>query len=322
MSEKPPQPIIKKIKKVSGDGHHGGAWKIAYADFVTAMMAFFLLMWLLNATSEEQRRGIANYFDPFASTPKGGGNMGVMGGTSIKETVGTFDETQQNKITVKPTPPTEKGPGGEAAGVSENVDPQADDNGGKTEEERQKEAARREIEERLKKTPQTKAYASKQQEEAKLNEISEEIKQNLNKMPELKELSNNIKIELTNEGLNIEIIDQLKNAMFPSGSSRMYKQMEDILKSIAKAIQGVPNKIKISGHTDANQYSQRSMLTNWELSSERANASRRVLVSGGVAEERITSINGRADRELANPTNPYAPENRRVVITLLREIKE
>ncbi|WP_051908453.1 flagellar motor protein MotB [Candidatus Odyssella acanthamoebae] len=321
MSEKSQQPIIKKIKKVSGNSHHGGAWKIAYADFVTAMMAFFLLMWLLNATSEEQRRGIANYFDPFATTSKGGGNLGVMGGTSIKETTGSLNETEQNKITVKPTPPTEKGAGGQAAGEVENIDPDANDNGGKTEEERKKDEAKKEIEDKLHKAPSDKGYASKKEEENKLNEVSELIKQNLNKMPELKDLHNNIKIVMTDEGLNIEIIDQIKNAMFPSGSSRMYKQMEDILKVIASAIKDVPNKIKISGHTDANQYSQRSLLTNWELSTERANASRRVLVGAGVNESRIESVNGKADRDLADPKNPLAPENRRVVVTLLRQIK-
>ncbi|MBW8310220.1 MAG: OmpA family protein [Candidatus Paracaedibacteraceae bacterium] len=321
MSEKSQQPIIKKIKKVSGNAHHGGAWKIAYADFVTAMMAFFLLMWLLNATSEEQRRGIANYFDPFATTPKGGGNLGVMGGTSIKETTGSLDETEQNRITVKPTPPTEKGAGGQAAGEVENIDPEANDNGGKTEEERKKDEAKKEIEDKLRKAPADKGYASKKQEENKLNEVSELIKQNLNKMPELKDLHNNVKIVMTAEGLHIEIVDQIKNAMFPSGSSRMYKQMEDILKLIASAIKDVPNKIKVSGHTDANQYNQRSLLTNWELSTERANASRRVLVGAGVNDNRIESVNGKADRDLADPKNPFAPENRRVVITLLRQIK-
>lgn len=321
MSEKPQQPVIKKIKKASGDHHHGGAWKIAYADFVTAMMAFFLLMWLLNSTSEEQRRGIANYFDPFATTSKGGGNLGVMGGTSIKETVGNLDESERNRIALKPTPPAERGPGGQAAGEAENTDPQANDTGGRTEDDRKKEEAKREIESRLQKISPT-AYASKQQEESKFNEISEKIRQTLNQMPELKELSANIKLEITKEGLNIEIIDQVKNAMFPSGSSRMYKQMEDFLKLIASAIQDVPNQIKISGHTDANQYSPRSLLTNWELSTERANASRRVLAGAGITDDRIVAVNGNADRQLANPQNPLAPENRRVVITLLRQIQD
>ena len=323
MSEKPVQPIIKKIKKVAAHGHHGGAWKIAYADFVTAMMAFFLLMWLLNATSEEQRRGIANYFDPFATTSKGGGYDGVMGGTSIKETQGAMDDTPINVIKVKPTPPAEKGKGGEAAGETESPDPAANDNGGKTEDvkKREEEAAKKEINDKLIKASSADAYKSQQEEESKLNEVSDKIKQTIMKMPELKELSQNVKIVMTKEGLNIEIVDQMKNAMFPSGSSRMYKQMEDILKVVSSAIKGVPNKINITGHTDANQYAQRSLLTNWELSTDRANASRRILVSQGVDQSRINAVTGKADTDLSNPKNPMAPENRRVVITLLRQIK-
>ena len=323
MSNKPVQPIIKKIKKVSGHGHHGGAWKIAYADFVTAMMAFFLLMWLLNSTSEEQRRGIANYFDPFATTSKGGGYEGVMGGTSIKETDGTMDETPDNAIKVKPTPPSEKGKGGQAAGETQTPDPVANDNGGKTEDvkKQQEDAAKKEIESKLLKESQEQTFKSQQEEESKLNEVSDKIKQNLMKMPELRELSDNVKIVLTKDGLDIEIIDQLKNAMFPSGSSRMYKQMEDILKVVAVAIRDVPNKFNITGHTDANQYSQRSLLTNWELSTDRANASRRILVDNGVDKSRLNTVMGKADTDPANPENPIAPENRRVVISLLREIK-
>ncbi len=323
MSDKPVQPIIKKIKKVSGHAHHGGAWKIAYADFVTAMMAFFLLMWLLNATSEEQRRGIANYFDPFASTSKGGGYEGVMGGTSIKETQGAMDDAAENAIRVKPMPPTERGQGGTAAGETEHPDVNANDNGGKTEDvkKQDEESAKKDIENNLIKASQAQTYKSQQEEESKLNEVSEQIKQTIEKMPDLKELNQNIKIVLTKEGLNIEIIDHLKNAMFPSGSSRMYKQMEDILKVVATAIKGVPNKLNIIGHTDANQYAQRSLLTNWELSTDRANASRRILTENGVDKSRINSILGKADTELADPQNPMAPENRRVVITLLRQVK-
>lgn len=323
MSDKPVQPIIKKIKKVTGHGHHGGAWKIAYADFVTAMMAFFLLMWLLNATSEEQRRGIANYFDPFASTSKGGGYDGVMGGTSIKESTGAMDDTPLSTIKIKPMPPTERGKGGDAAGETVTPDVNANDNGGRTEDikKREEDSAKKDIENKLIKASQVQAYKSQQEEESKLNEVSEQIKQSIEKMPDLKELNKNIKISLTKDGLNIEIIDHLRNAMFPSGSSRMYKQMEDILKVIATAIKEVPNKLNIIGHTDANQYSQRSLLTNWELSTDRANASRRILVNNGVDKNRINAIEGKADTDLADPQNPMAPENRRVVIALLRQVK-
>jgi len=148
MAKKQQPIIIKKIKKGGAHPHHGGAWKIAYADFVTAMMAFFLLMWLLNATSEEQKRGIANYFDPFAAEAKGGGNMGVMGGTSVKENQGSLDD-KSNRVALKPTPLTEKGAGGNAAGVSHKQNADASDTGGMTENDKDNAEAKKDIQEKL-----------------------------------------------------------------------------------------------------------------------------------------------------------------------------
>lgn len=323
MSKKDAPIIIKKIKKGGHGGHHGGAWKIAYADFVTAMMAFFLLMWLLNATSEEQRRGIANYFDPFAAETKGGGNMGVMGGTSVKEKDGTLED-KSTRISLHPTPLSEKGAGGTAAGVAKNQDEHASDNGGTTEEEKAKNMARKDIEDKLMKQSPAKnqKFDSKQAEEKALNSISENIKKVIEANPELKKLGDHIRMEMTAEGLKISVIDQIKTAMFPSGSSRMYQQMDDILRVIATAIKDVPNKITITGHTDGAQYRQGAIFSNWELSAERANATRRILSQDGVNDNRYESVSGKADRELFDPKHPDNPQNRRVAITLLREFKE
>ncbi len=317
MSDKQPI-IIKKIKKSSHGGHHGGAWKIAYADFVTAMMAFFLLMWLLNATSEEQKRGIANYFDPLSSETKGGGNLGVMGGASIKETEGSLDDSS-NRIKLRPAPLAEKGPGGQAAGVSKAENSESLDNGGNTEEERAKQAAKQEIQEQLMK--QNTNFTSKEEEEKAFKEAEEAIKNKIESTPELVNLKDNIKVEITDEGLRISILDQTKTAMFPNGSSRMYKQMQELLAGIGSAIKDLPNKIAIAGHTDGNQYTSNSLFSNWELSTERANASRRILSQNGVVDDRFQSVTGKADRDLLDKENPEDPKNRRITVTLLREVK-
>lgn len=314
--------IIKKIKKGGDHGHHGGAWKIAYADFVTAMMAFFLLMWLLNATSEEQRRGIANYFDPFAAEAKGGGNMGVMGGTSVKEDEGSLDD-KSNRIALKPTPLTEKGAGGNGAGVAHKQDADAQDTGGMTEEEKENIKAKQDIQDKLiKQDPQPTNYKSKAEEEKALHSVSNNIKKIMEQNSELKKLGDHIHMQMTPEGLRISIVDQIKTAMFPSGSSRMYKQMEDILKTVAAAIKDVPNAINVEGHTDGSQYTSNSLFSNWELSSERANASRRILEQNKVDSNRFQSVIGKADRELLDKRFPKNPQNRRISITLLRDFKE
>lgn len=320
MTDKQPIIIIKKIKKGGHGGHHGGAWKIAYADFVTAMMAFFLLMWLLNATSEEQKRGIANYFDPLSSEAKGGGNLGVMGGSSIKETDGSLDDSS-NRIKLRPASVAEKGAGGQGTGVSKAENPNSNDNGGMTDQDRAKEAAKQEIQQQLMKENANSTFKSKQEEEKALKETSEAIKKKIESSPELAKLSENIKMELTDEGLRISILDQTKTAMFPNGSSRMYKQMQDLLASIGAAIKDLPNKIAIAGHTDGKQYTTNSLFGNWELSSERANASRRIISQNGVAEDRFQSVVGKADRELFDLKDPLNPQNRRITVTLLREIK-
>ena len=140
-------------------------------------------------------------------------------------------------------------------------------------------------------------------------------------MPELKALKNNVNITETREGLRINIIDQNNQSMFPSGSSRMYKQMHQILTQVAKAIKDVPNKIDISGHTDAVPYTNNSLFSNWELSAERANATRRVLAESGIMDNRFDSVIGKADRDPFDSEDPKASSNRRISITLLREIR-
>lgn len=338
---KPPI-IIKKIKKGGGHGHHGGSWKIAYADFVTAMMAFFLLMWLLNATSEEQKRGIANYFSPVSVGTQGGGNWGVMGGMSIADKSGTMSASK-SEIEVKPQPTREKGLGstskiqGKTASISPQEMVKHNDSEEEKKEEDEKKAAEDQDEDAKKDSnkdnnklaeasihgedvaPVAEKVTNLEKEQKLFKEISEQLKQSIQKSPELKDLFDNMIIEQTEEGLRIQIIDREKKAMFPNGGSRMYKQMQDLLEHVAQAIKNIPNRISISGHTDASPYANNRTFGNWELSTERANASRRVLRDSGVDESRFESVVGRADNELFNKADPKSEENRRISIVLLHQ---
>ena len=275
--------IIKKIKKSGEHGHHGGAWKIAYADFVTAMMAFFLLMWLLNATTQEQRRGIANYFDPMTIAEHKGGGDGVMGGQSVSSDQGA-SKNATSTITIQESKPVEKGEGGRT--VQTKIQETDDD-----------------------------AIIN---EEKNFQSVKEELQKAVENNPEMKEWLKNLMIDETPEGLRIQIIDQQDKSMFPSGSSEMYDHTKKLLQQVSMIIQKVPNKISISGHTDAAPYNAKNY-TNWELSSDRANACRRVLEDQGVPDHRFSSVVGRESRDLFVKDDPFAPQNRRISIMLLRQ---
>ena len=270
--------IIKKIKK--GGGHHGGAWKVAYADFVTAMMAFFLLLWLLNVTTEEQKNAISNYFDP--SHPKVSqsvsGAGGVMGGLSMSV----------------------------EGSMATNVQPlvQQQDTGRATLAESATEAAKKEIQEL---------------EDAEFKKAKEAIEEAINDNPELADLAENLMIDMTPEGLRIQVVDKEGKPMFPSGSARMYDKTRKLMAQVAKAIESMPNEISIRGHTDSIPYGAGADYTNWELSTDRANASRRVLQESGISTERLNNVVGKADTEHLLPDDPTNARNRRISIVLLRE---
>ncbi|MEB3702160.1 Flagellar motor protein MotB [Candidatus Bealeia paramacronuclearis] len=286
--------VIKKIKKVAGHGHHGGAWKVAYADFVTAMMAFFLLMWLLNATSDEQKMGISNYFDPIGVSQGATGAGGVMGGKSIKSDGVLHDVTATP--TVGPPLGADSEGDGESAGTYNKPADQL------TVEEKKK----------LQKTVDD-------YEEKLFKAAEAELKKSIGNDPELKAFMDNLKIDRTPEGLRIQIVDANNQSMFPSGSSRMYSYMEKLLQKVALVVLRMPNKISVAGHTDAHQYALRNSYTNWELSSDRANASRRVLISTGLSPDRMASVVGKAETDPLIKDNPEDPANRRISITLLKK---
>jgi len=291
MADNQPPVIIKKIKKGGGHGHHGGAWKLAYADFVTAMMAFFLLLWLLSATTEEQKEGIADYFAPtFASKSTSGAN-GVLGGDSVTAEDGA--KTSGSVVVTLGAPPA---PSSSASDSSANADttPQAPDD----------DAINKAIAER---------------EEEMFKDAEKELTDAIQNTPDLKAFADNLIIDRTPEGMRIQIVDQERRSMFPSGSAEPYPRTKQILQLVAKIIMKLPNRISIAGHTDSQPIANRSNYTNWELSSDRANASRRVLREAGVGVTRIAEVKGLADTEPLFPEDPTLPSNRRISITLLRE---
>mgnify|MGYP001209607336 CR=1 FL=1 len=291
------QPIIvKKIKK--GGGHHGGAWKVAYADFVTAMMAFFLLLWLLNVTTDEQKNAISNYFDPTAAkvSESTSGAGGVLGGLSVAPQ-GAMVTTIQS-IT-SPTP---------AGSAVNNSSAQKSSTDNATEHKSQKQKA---IEE-----------AKKEFEEAekkRLEEAKKELEKAINESPDLKELKENLIIEITPEGLRIQVIDKEKKPMFATGSARMFPKTQQLLQLVGEIIVKQPNHISIRGHTDSVPYGSGAKYTNWELSADRANSSRRVLVDGGFPQPRVHDVMGKADTEHLFPDEPERAGNRRISILLLKE---
>ena len=278
--------IIKRIKKISG-GHHGGAWKVAYADFVTAMMAFFLLLWLLNAVTEEQKRGIAQYFRPTIAFQNTSATFAILSGQAQPmETMTGGSAAQTDLDDPEQTDPTDPEP--------------ADGDGAKPVNLEEAEA--------------TVAKAEEQQ----LQQIKQEISKAIEATPDLKELEKNLKIDKTDEGIRIQLLDQEKISMFPSGSASMNPRSRELLQKVAQAVSDLPNKLEISGHTDAAPYAGGANYTNWELSSDRANASRRVLVESGIDPSRLKTVEGKADTEPFVKENPLDPQNRRISIVLLR----
>lgn len=282
--------IVKKVKKVEG-GHHGGAWKVAYADFVTAMMAFFLLLWLLNAITEEQKKGIANYFRPTIAVQNASATFAILQGQAQ---------------------PIESMSGG-ASMQTELDDPEQADS-------TQPEPT---IGEGNKPVNLAEAEATVAAEEEKhLQQIKEDIKKAIEESPDLKELEKNLKIDQTEDGIRIQLLDQEKISMFPSGSAVMNPRSVELLNKVALAIKDLPNKLEISGHTDATPYHDGRDYTNWELSTDRANASRRVLVGSGIPVERLKLVQGRAETDPFVKQDPFDPQNRRISIVLLREPKK
>jgi chemotaxis protein MotB len=288
--------IIKKVKKGGHEGHHGGAWKVAYADFVTAMMAFFLLLWLLNATTEDQKKGIADYFSPMSVSRTTSGSGGVLGGRTLIVDGNKISDSGVPSMVVSIAPP----PTGEDEPQDEKTDPDAP--------RKERGVSDKEIAARL---------AEKEQESFQQAEAA--LRQAIQEAPQLRELAKNIIVDNTPEGLRIQLVDQEQQSMFPSGSATMNDRARNLTQLIAQVVAKLPNKLSISGHTDATPFRFGNTYGNWELSTDRANASRRALIDSGVEPTRIRLVTGNADRQPLFQSDPFNPSNRRIAIVLLRD---
>ena len=305
------RPIIKKVKKVAGHGHHGGAWKVAYADFVTAMMAFFLMMWLLSSTSEEQKRGISNYFGPAGNLTGAGGSGGVLAGLTLTSEGIMEDNSTQGEGQTDGAHNGKKG----FVETPENAQEDA---------EQPKQTLSQELDESLLSNSADQADLSEQEKEIEkvekenFKEVEDSLKQAIQEDPELKELAKNLIIDMTPEGLRIQIVDRDKTSMFKIGQADPMPHTIKLLELVSRIIKKLPNKVSITGHTDAKPYRNRKDYSNWELSSDRANAARRYLLQFSLSPDRIIYVTGKAETDPLFKDDPHSPQNRRISIILHR----
>ncbi len=345
--------VIKREEVVEG-GHHGGAWKVAYADFVTAMMAFFLLMWLLNATTEEQRRGLADYFSPsnlFGRSTSGSGQP--FGGTTANSAgqmvsdAGAIRVQRGSAPIMQDTEEEEDGeaplagpartpaePGNplqpaQAAGGRQAAGLQAAGNQASGNQASGNQAAgtmasgvNQAGTQGAENIPEATLRAEMaRRERASLEQAAEEIRQAVQQDRGLADLARHLLVDNTPEGLRVQLIDAERQAMFPLGGSVPNDRARALLQRVAQIVARLPNNISIVGHTDATPF-RSGERSNWELSAERANSVRRLLIEAGIADNRIRSVAGMAERDPLIAEQPTAAGNRRVAITLLREAQD
>jgi chemotaxis protein MotB len=275
------QPIVvKRVKKVAG-GHHGGAWKIAFADFATAMMAFFLVMWLMSSATPEQKKAISGYFqDPIGFTESASPYVIDLGGTPTPAPDRTLN------------PELKDAPDAQEAAVDAKQD-QAEMDASQAE------------------------TLAEQVERERLELLLQELQTKVDENPQLQKFKDQILFEITQDGLRIQIMDAENRPMFDIGSARLQPYFEDILLAMADTIKAVPNKISVSGHTDAKPYAGAGEFGNWELSANRANAARRALVAGGYPDDQVARVVGYASSSLFDRKDPFNPVNRRIDIIVL-----
>ena len=262
------QPIIIKRKKKVVAGHHGGSWKVAFADFATAMMAFFLVMWLTATATPEQKLAVEGYFkDPVGFTEGGSPSPVDLGGSASVINEGDQDEAP-NQIQLE---------------------------------------------------DQTVDQLAETLEQRRMEQLFQELNNRIEQSDTLQEFKDQLLIDITDEGLRIQIVDRSGRPMFDSGRDELKYYSQDILFELAKTLGSVNNKLSITGHTDATPFSGRPGYTNWELSADRANTARRALVAGGVRQEQIGRVVGLSDSVLFDKENPRAPVNRRISIIVLNK---
>jgi chemotaxis protein MotB len=279
--------IIKRVKKVA-TAHHGGAWKVAYADFVTAMMAFFMLLWLLTVTDKKTLSGIADYFTPSASTMSNSSGSGsILGGTAMQKD-GAM--SQGSVALATPTVAQEarnkesQNNNSENAGKSDKFQADPPNN-----------------------TPDPQLVAAQQ-----------DIKAAIQNAPTLVQFQDQIIMEITPDGLKIELVDKDRRPMFRSGTAELYAYGTTLIRAIGEVIASMPNRVQVTGHTD-NVGSSNASYSNWELSSDRAHAARRTLRSARVLDDRFAEVTGKAATDPLFPDTPNRAENRRIGFLVLRE---
>ncbi|AXK40272.1 flagellar motor protein MotB [Crenobacter cavernae] len=267
MADESQRPIIVKRIKKGGHGHHGGAWKIAYADFVTAMMAFFLLMWLLGSVSQGDLNGISEYFRTPLKVALAGGSGSGDANAIIKG--GGQDLTRKS---------------GQVTKLPEQ---------------------------------------EKQLEKQRLTRLQQKLRAQLENSPIFKDYKNQLRLEMTPDGLQVQIIDEQNRPMFDTGSYQLLSHTQIILRELGRELNDVPNRISVSGHTDAKPFSRgQGGYSNWELSADRANAARRELLAGGMLGEKILRVVGLAAADPLNRQNVFSSENRRIAIVVLNKETE
>jgi chemotaxis protein MotB len=277
--------IIKRVKKVAG-GHHGGAWKVAYADFVTAMMAFFMLLWLLTVSDQVVLQGIADYFTPSNATMSNSSGSGsILAGTAISQQ----NAKQSGSIVQSSAAPNQE---------SES-------------EARQASADKANV------AAADWASVTPPKPDAKLLRAEDALKTAIQETPELRPYKDQVIVEATPDGLRIQLIDRDQRPMFRSGEAVLFPFAERMMLRIGQIVEGLPNRISIEGHTDPAGNS--GNYGNWELSADRANATRRVLESAKISQDRIAAVVGKAATNPLFPDSPDRPENRRISILLMRE---
>ncbi len=361
--------VIKREEVVEG-GHHGGAWKVAYADFVTAMMAFFLLMWLLNATSQDQRRGIADYFSPHNELSRASSGFGMIFGGRTPNSVGSM-ASDNGAVSALPAPLAlnmldeeeeaerepgrgagqglareggagragQAGEGGraqaglqaaarEGAGVAQAGDSKQGE--AKTGEAKAGEAKAGDAKAGDAKTGESKRGAGaadadaalaaelQRREQLSFDQAAQQIRDAVRADPALAELAGQLRIDQVPEGLRIQVLDEDRSPMFPTGSAALNERSRALLSKVAPVLLRLPQGVAIAGHTDAAPF-KGGERSNWDLSADRANATRRLLVEAGLPEARLRSVAGLADREPLLREDRMAAANRRIAITVLRE---
>lgn len=284
--EKGTQSIIIVKKKGHGHGHHGGGWKVALADFMTAMMAFFMLMWLLGSTSKEEQKAISGYFnDPGSeyAIGEGGANPGLI----------SMEQPQVE---------------------SHSQDPQNEE---KSDRDNSEENTKTQNAEQISETKLKKEMERIEKEQ--LEQLQAQVREEINKDPIFQQVKDQILIDLTALGLRIQIVDKDQRPGFDVGSARMKPYIEDVLNSLAPLLDKVQNKISVTGHTDSTSYGAGATYTNWELSADRANSARRALLHGGFPEGKVVTVQGMGSAAPLIADKPDDPINRRIAIIVLKK---